>query len=239
MIPNSSILEKQHNELTKASNNDFYEHKDLLSSSIRRCYLEIGEKDTWLSLRAEECKLPGLQRAAGHDMYSNTAEALKSYVHLIDSVENVVDSYAEDGVAMELSVAFLEERWVALQRESCAWNVLEEYVGDDGPFKVMIECAWKTKNWEKLRRLCSSPSAVSALELGDMDVKMSEILLAISDGKLNEVENLHAQTAQLCLYNWQLLPSVYSGCDAHSQILHMFNRLVDIRESGQIMVEAR
>jgi transformation/transcription domain-associated protein len=172
-------------------------------------------------------------------MYSNITDALESYMHLMDIAENEMDSDSNDEFDVEQNVAFLEERWVALQRESCAWNVLEEFLGEDGPFKLMIECAWKTKNWEKLRSLCSSPSAVSALELGDMDVKMSEILLAISDGKLNEVENLHAQTAQLCLYNWQLLPPLHSGCDTHFQILHMFNRLVDIRESGQIMVEAR
>jgi transformation/transcription domain-associated protein len=233
-----SILEKQHGALTNVSNKDLKRYEDALSSSIRRCYLEIGEKDTWLSLRAEVCKLPGIQKAARHDMYSNITDALESYVHLMDIAENEMNSDSNDGFDIEQSVAFLEERWVALQRESCAWNVLEEFLGEDGPFKLMIECAWKTKNWEKLRGLCSSPSAVSALELGDMDVKMSEILLAISDGKLNEVENLHAQTAQLCLYNWQLLPPLYSGCDTHCQILHMFNRLVDIRESGQIMVEA-
>lgn len=221
------------------SSKDFQRHENVLSSSIRRCYLEIGEKDTWLSLHAETCKLSGLQKAVGCDMYSNIVDALESYVHLMDIAENDFGADSNDNVDIESSISFIEERWVALQRESCAWNVLEEFLGEDGPFKLMIECAWKTKNWEKLRNLCSSSSAVSAIELGDMDVKMSEILLAISDGKLNEVENLHAQSAQLCLYNWQLLPSLYSGFDAHGQILHMFNRLVDIRESGQIMVEAR
>lgn len=57
--------------------------------------------------------------------------------------------------------------------------------------------------------------------------------------QLSEVENLHAQTAQLCLYKWRLLPSVFSGCNAHTSLLHHFHRLIDLKESGQIMVETR
>ena len=68
-------------------------------------------------------------------------------------------------------------------------------------------------------------------------MKMSETLLAVADGKLSDVENLHAQTAQLCLYKWQLLPELTSGSMAHASLLHFFHRLVEIRESGQIMVE--
>jgi transformation/transcription domain-associated protein len=66
---------------------------------------------------------------------------------------------------------------------------------------------------------------------------MSETLLAVADGKLSEVENLHAQTAQLCLHRWQLLPNVMSGSHAHGILLQFFHRLVELRESGQIMVE--
>jgi transformation/transcription domain-associated protein len=67
---------------------------------------------------------------------------------------------------------------------------------------------------------------------------MCEALLAVADGKLSEVENLHAQTSHLCLYRWQLLPELSCASLAHpSSLLHFFHHLVEIRESGQIMVE--
>jgi transformation/transcription domain-associated protein len=76
-----------------------------------------------------------------------------------------------------------------------------------------------------------------AIEDGDPNVKMGEILLAINEGKLADVETLHVQTAQLCLQKWQLLPALASGSIVHGSLLHSFHRLVELRESGQIMVE--
>jgi hypothetical protein len=67
--------------------------------------------------------------------------------------------------------------------------------------------------------------------------KFAETLSAVADGKLGDVENLHAQASQLALYRWQFLPRLSSGSGAHALLLHQFHRLVEIRESGQIMVE--
>jgi transformation/transcription domain-associated protein len=209
-----------------------------LESAVRRCYLELGEEDVWMALKAEACTLPELQYAGSLDMYSRVCEALKAYDSLIDQCENA-HSNSNKKLPSDMEMSFIEDRWIALQRETCQWAVLSDLAEDSGFSKLMMECAWKNRDWEKLRTLCNSPAAVSALELGDIDVKMSEIFLAIYDGKLNEIENLHAQTAQLCLYKWQLLPPVSAGCNAHVALLRNFNRLVDIRESGQIMVEAR
>jgi len=68
-------------------------------------------------------------------------------------------------------------------------------------------------------------------------MKICETLSAVADGKLGDVENLHAQSSQLALYKWQNLPSFSGGSCAHAKLLHFFHRLVEIRESGQIMVE--
>lgn len=233
------MLEMQYTSLVDLSDTHISGYKHLLLSAIRRCYLEVGEKDTWITFKAYTCGIPGLQNAVALDMYNKVSVSLDSYTHLLDELESELGKAIINRADMERNLSFLEERWIALQRESCAWSALNEFSGDNGPVNIMIEGAWKTKNWEKLRTLSSSPSAISSLEHGDLHIKLSEILLAISDGKLHDVENLHAQAAQLCLYNWQLLPPIYSGCNAHRQILHTFHRLVDIRESGQMMVEAR
>ena len=232
------MLEQQHIALDKAPAGPLDNYKDALSSAVRRCYLELGEEDTWLALKAEESVYPGLAYAASVDMYGKVHEALQSFNALIDQCEK---DHADLTIRVpsDMEMALIEDRWISLQRETCQWAVLSDLAEDSDFSKLKMECAWKNRDWERLRNLCTSPAAVSCLELGDIDVKMNEIFLAIYDGKLNEIENLHAQTAQLCLYKWQLLPSVHAGCNAHVTLLRNFNRLVDIRESGQIMVEAR
>ena len=232
------MLERQHRAIEKLPTGPADAYRLELVSGIRRCYLELGEEDIWLSLKVDACTLPGIQNASSLDMYGRVCEALKAYDKLIDQCE---DSHAKSikKIPSDVDLSFIEDRWIALQRETCQWAVLSNLAEENGFTKLMMESAWKKGDWERLRSLCNSPGAVAALELGDIDVKMNEIFLSIYDGKLNEIENLHAQTAQLCLYKWQLLPPVFAGCNSHVFLLRNFNRLVDIRESGQVMVEAR
>lgn len=78
---------------------------------------------------------------------------------------------------------------------------------------------------------------VASLESGDPRVKLYEIYLSIADGKLNDVEKLCAQCVQLSLHAWQGLPTLSTGGEAHGDLLRLFHRLVELRESGQIMIE--
>jgi len=215
-------------------------YESILSSAVRRCYLDLGERDIWLTMKSKCCKFPGTKRAVSLDMYGQVDNALSAYSGMVDKVESSQEAFNSGMInpPTEEEICFWEDRWVALHRELCQWAVLTDFAEDSGCSKLMMDCAWKNRDWEKVRSLCSSPSIVAALENGDFEVKMSEIFLAIADGKLTEVENLHAQTAQLCLYKWRLLPSVFSGCNAHTSLLHHFHRLIDLKESGQIMVEA-
>lgn len=124
-----------------------------------------------------------------------------------------------------------------LQKELCQSHVVSEFANlSESPF-LQLECAWKSQEWSKVRSLCSSSALFAAVESGDPKIKMCETILAVANGRLADVENLHAQTAQLCLYRWQLLPKLSSTSRAHSSLFHFFHRLVEIRESGQIMVE--
>ena len=132
-----------------------------------------------------------------------------------------------------------EERFVSLYRESQQWAVLLDYSKSTENPSLMMECAWKARDWKAVQSLLPTAPIVAGLEIGEPENKIDEIYLAIGNGKLGDVEKLHLQAVQLCLYKWQLLPSVAPGCNAHISLLQQFHRLVELRESGQIMVETR
>ena len=205
--------------------------KDKILLAMRHCYRCLGESNTWMTLALESCSLPETKRAASLDVYGMVDEALEAYTGLVELVESGTSSPPD----LEMSV--WEERWVELHREQCQLAVVSEYAKTSENTRLVLECAWKQQDWDRVRSLCSSASLVADVESGEPALKMSETLLAVADGKLSDVENLHAQTAQLCLYKWQLLPELTSGSMAHASLLHFFHRLVEIRESGQIMVE--
>jgi transformation/transcription domain-associated protein len=227
-----SLLEQQHFVLS--SNNISSEGvamRDKTFLAMRHCYRQLGETDIWMSLAVKSCDLSETKLAVSLDIHGKVNEALDTYTNLVELVESGEKSPSE------FEMDLLEERWVELNREQCQLQVVSEYAQSCENPRLLLECAWKDQKWDKVRALASSSSLVAAVEAGDPAVKMSETLLAVADGKLSDVENLHAQTAQLCLYKWQLLPELSSGSLSHASLLHFFHRLVEIRESGQIMVE--
>ncbi|CAM9242622.1 unnamed protein product [Chrysoparadoxa australica] len=103
--------------------------------------------------------------------------------------------------------------------------------------ELLMEASWKTANWGMLRQPLTAPTMAAAQELGSPKHKLNEIFLAIVDTKPQDVEKLCTQCVQLSLHRWQLLPRVHTGANAHKGLLHLFHQLVELRESGQLMVE--
>ena len=202
-------------------------------SAMRHCYRQLSEEKIWMSLARESCKLPKSWKAVSMDTGGFLSDASDAYLELIDLVQAPNAAVAPSEFEMDL----WEERWVEIQRQVCQLEVVSEFANASANHRLQLDCAWRTQDWVKVRALCGAPSLLVAGESGDATVKLSETLLAVADGKLGEVENLHAQSAQLCLYKWQLLPHLSSGSPVHASLFHFFHRLVEVRESGQIMVE--
>ena len=239
-----SLLENQYC-IAKSSGAPTSYQQDLISL-MNTCYLNLKEDDIVLASKLGDGSFSaGTTRALSKDVYGMVEQALDDYSDLIEKASSICEdpsTFIESNDASSPSfsdseVSLWEERWVELNREMSQWGVLADYAEESGAVELEIECGWKSGNWDKVRNLCKKPEVAASLELGDHRAKMNEVFLAIVDGKLNEVENIHAQTAQLCLKKWQLLPSVSSGGNSHRQLLESFHRLVELRESGQIMVE--
>lgn len=222
-----SLLERQYDALTSEP------FRQTTLSAMRHCYRQLGEDGLWMSLARESCSSPESKRAISLDIYGMVNEAVEAYSELV----GLVQTPGTEFTASESEMDTWEERWIELQRELCQLQVVAEFAKASESPRLQLEVAWKSHDWNKVRSLCSSTALLASVESGDPVVKMSETLLAVADGKLSDVENLHAQTAQLCLYKWQLLPQLSCGSLSHSSLLHFFHRLVEIRESGQIMVE--
>ena len=231
-----TLLEQQYEIL---SQNSLGEKGELVETAtlaaIRRGYNLLEESKIGLALAAKSCSLPQTEFAVSLDTYGMVKEALGSYSALVDLAETSDQTQTVDPTDFEMDL--WEERWISLQGEMCQLQVVKDYASSTGNPVLLLDCAWKTQDWERLRALCASSVLLPAIEDGDPNVKMGEILLAINEGKLADVETLHVQTAQLCLQKWQLLPGLASGSIVHASLLHSFHRLVELRESGQIMVE--
>ncbi|KAL3798859.1 hypothetical protein HJC23_004647 [Cyclotella cryptica] len=203
----------------------------LLLQAIHKCLACAGDRDVAQAACSAMCS-SGTKLALSLEKYGFVKKATEAYLSLIERA-----SEKNEFIPSEVELKLWEQHWLEAHKELSQWSVIDELSSSIGDKNIMIECAWKTKNWEKVRSLCGSPTIIASIEQGDSLAKMTEIFLAIHEGKLAEVENLHAQAAQLCLYKWQLLPAVGSGSSSHKDLFQQFQRLVELRESSQIMIE--
>lgn len=204
-------------------------------AATRHCYQSLSETGVYLSLASESSALPKTKQAISCDVYSLASEASELYIELATLAGNGSETSSQ---ASRFEMQLWEDRWICLQKELYQREVVSDFAEEAKDPLLLLDCAWKAQAWSKVRSICSSSSLLAEMERGNPIVKISETLLAVADGKLSDVENLHAQSAQLCLNRWQLLPGLASGSPAHASLLHQFHRLVEIRESGQIMVES-
>jgi len=206
-----------------------------VSQALQCCFVSLGSKDMDLSVAIRNGALvSGTKQAMTLDLYGRIDASLSKYQSLMEKAEAEGSNFNVS--LLELSV--WEDRWVDLNKESCQWEILSHYTKSSNVPLLTVERAWKSRDWPLLRQACSMPSIVALIEEGDPVQYMNEIFLTIADGNLENVENLHAQTSQLCLYQWQLRPKICTAGSHHVSLFQMMHRLVETRESGQVMVEA-
>ena len=202
-----------------------------LIKAIQRCYDALGDRDVCTSI-SSAISSAQTKFALSLDMYGFVNESVEAYGALFDRAGD-----DESLLPSEDELQIWEQSWLESHKEMSQWSLIDEFASSHGEARLSLEAAWKTKNWEKVKSLFATPSVVTLLEEGDQCAKMTEMYLAIQEGNLDAVDSIHAQIAQLCLYRWQLLPSISSGSQAHQSLLQQCTRLVELRESSQLLVE--
>jgi hypothetical protein len=210
-----AFLERQYLTLVRSGSKDSPDFSFALEN-IYESFASLGYRDATLAILSASCSLPGTKFALSLDMYGEVKKSTNAYMSLINTAD--ADKNSE--------VSLWSRRWVEAHKELRQWPLVDELASTLRDTNLMIESAWKTKNFEKVKSLHGYPSIIGSMESGDSLVKMTEIFLAIHEGRLGEVESLHAQAANLCLYKWKLLPTVKPGSGgAHVELYQQFQRL--------------
>lgn len=233
---------------TAAHYNCWYEAISLLENQVQlsfkakmsqkalvNCYQRIeGEQMILHTLDEGSISSKGL-KGFSFDIYGETERAVKAYGDLMSSYETETEEIKYHYSELDL----WEERWAEMNRELCQLEVVDEFAKLSKSSILEIETASKYQDWARVKELCTSPALEASLESGHHIVKMHETQVSMMQKRTNDYHNPHAQCAQLCLYNWQLLPRLCQGSSPHAELLHTFHRLVEIRESGQVLEEVR
>lgn len=130
-----------------------------------------------------------------------------------------------------------ENRWVESAKSLSQWDVLYHHADKLQLSHVAIEAAAMRSDWDAAKRLRYSPSVVACLEMGIPTYKLFDIMQCVLDSRFAEADRLCALTVQMALFRWQLLPPISTGCNAHKNLLHLFHRVIELRESTGMIME--
>ena len=83
-----SMLEQQLFVLRHNPSINTKQYREKVLAMVRTCYLELGERDIWMTMKSECFTIPGTKRAISLDMYGKTEDALDMYNSLIDQSQN-------------------------------------------------------------------------------------------------------------------------------------------------------
>jgi hypothetical protein len=170
---------------------------------------------------------------------SSSSSSGSSSVDLDESVKPVTE------VEMEM----WEERWLHNAKKLSQWDVLFDYALKMNVEDVSLEASSLLSNWPKMNRLLiampSNNASVSIqIERGGIipnpEIKMYEAMINIVDSKPHRSEKVVLSAIETALHKWHSLPPLVGGASSnatHKWLLHTFHRVVELRESMNMIAE--
>jgi len=224
-------------------------------------YSDAGDEDLMVDVYRSFSKCPrtkvaldlesyGYYSDAQGKLFRNMKECLGST--LDSSLANVIgtnDPTDPSTTVSEVEMEMWEERWMHDAKKLSQWDVLFDYSIKMNVEDVSLEASSMLSNWPKMNRLLiampSNNAGVSIqIERGGIipnpEIKMYEAMINIVDSKPHRSEKVVLSAIETALHKWHSLPSLVGGASSnasHKWLLHTFHRVVELRESMNMIAE--
>lgn len=196
---------------------------------------DIGDMDTVAALYNEFSAYATTKCALSYDrycFYDKAQESLFECMQSLDSMNNDATS------ALEVEV--WEERWIDSARHLSQWQILSNYAKKIDRGDLAIEAAVARSDFAMVKHLHSSPAVLAHLERGCPEYRIIDAMMCVADKNFSDAEKINSQVVHMSLLKWEALPALTGGSNsqAHKDLLHMFHRSVELKESCRMLQEA-
>ncbi|KAF8165306.1 hypothetical protein B0H34DRAFT_232712 [Crassisporium funariophilum] len=203
---------------------------DHIYDSLADVYAELAEDDMFYGLwRRRSIRLEtniglSFEQAGMWDQASQTYEAAQNRVR------------AGTIPFSESEFCLWEDHWVASAEKLQHWDILYEFAKSEGNQELMLECAWRTKDWneqkddleEQINQLPETPTPRRRV----FEAYIALLKLPAALDKNLEFTRFLEDAMQLSLRKWVGLPLHLSV--AHIPLLQHFQQFVELQEAVQI-----
>ena len=211
--------------------------KELIKSSIFQILRhDIEDQDVMLAFSTLNASTKLTEKAITYELYGYQESARRTLHNAMEIFNTTVE---DSHVIPQFEVQVWEDRWINVSQKLSQWQQLYDYSYNLGLLSLNMESAAMLSNWNRVRELRMTPSVVAQLEKGTSKFKLIDIMLAVVDGNTVEADKLCAQSVQMALVRWNMLPRIHPSSIVHKTLLSQFHQIVELRESTNLIMEIK
>lgn len=204
--------------------------RDAVYDSLSEVYAELSEEDLFYGLWRRRCLYPDTNMAVAYEQIGMWDQASTMYENAQNKSRSGLIPFSEPEYCL------WEDHWILAQQKLQQWDTLYELGRSENNYELMLESAWRIKDWTEQREtleeqiaLLPSPSTprkrvfeafVTLLKSPGAIDKNTEFTKYLEDGM------------QLSLRKWSSLPR--HMVHAHIPLLQLFQQFVELQEAVQI-----
>ncbi|THH01673.1 hypothetical protein EW026_g1062 [Hermanssonia centrifuga] len=204
--------------------------RDTVYDSLAEVYAELGEVDLFYGLWRKRSLYPETNMALAFEQSGMWEQASSMY----ESAQNK----ARAGVIpfSEPEYCLWEDHWILAAEKLQQWDTLHELGRSDNNYELMLESAWRIKDWAENRDTLEEQINMLP-ESGTPRRRIFEAFIALlkmpaAVDKNTEFTRILEDAMQLSLRKWTSLPPHLSA--AHVPLLQHFQQFVELQEAVQI-----
>jgi transformation/transcription domain-associated protein len=204
--------------------------------AVLAIHSDLGDTDSYRILSRLFSEKPSTDLALSLDAFSLHQESQCVLMKAVSDIQNTVQQNQQMQMN-SFEVETLEHEWIESCRHLSQWDVLYSYAEALHLSQVSIEAAAIRGDWENVRRLRLTPSVVASLEMGLPSFKLYDVMISLRDNKFAEADRICALIVQMTLFRWQNMPMITTGCSVHRDLMNLFHRVIEMRESTGMIME--
>ncbi|CCM01587.1 uncharacterized protein FIBRA_03647 [Fibroporia radiculosa] len=201
--------------------------RDTIYDSLAELYAELAEDDIFYglwrrrSLYAETNVGIAFEQCGMWEQASSTYEIAQSRTR----AGNLPFSEAE--------FCLWEDHWMLSAEKLQQWDLLYDVARGEGNQELVLESAWRTKDWSETSHQGGLEEQISQLaEVATPRRRIFEAFMALLKNQNSEFTRILEDAMQLSLRKWVSLPSNLTS--AHIPLLQHFQQFVELQEAVQI-----
>ncbi|KAI0068843.1 FAT-domain-containing protein [Artomyces pyxidatus] len=204
--------------------------RDIVSDSLAELYAELAEDDLFYGLWRRRCMHQDTNIGIAFEQNGMWEQAATMY-------ENAQSKTKTGSLAFfEPEYCLWEDHWILAQEKLQQWDTLYEFARNENNQELMLESAWRTKNWaescESLEEQINSLPEVATPRRRVFEAFIALLKVPAAVDKNTEFTRILEDAMQLSLRKWIALPPHLSP--AHIPLLQHFQQFVELQEAVQI-----